>query len=54
MPVFAWCIFLIFLLGEGEVCEIGEVQEKGRIGYASHGQEKEKRERERKGVSVVC
>ena len=34
------------------VCEIGEVQEKGRIGYASHGQEKEKRERERKGVSV--
>ena len=29
------------------VCEIGEVQEKGRIGYASHGQEKEKRERER-------
>ena len=38
----------------------GEMQEKGRIGYASHGQEKEKRERERergrerKGVSVVC
>ena len=30
MPVFAWCIFLIFLLGEGMVCEIGEVREKGR------------------------
>ena len=52
MPVFAWCKFLIFLWGM--ICEIGEVQEKGRIGYASHGQEKEKRERERKGVSVVC
>ena len=37
------------------VREIGEVQEKGRIGYASHGQEKERREREReRGVSVVC
>ena len=54
MPLIAWCVFLIFLLGEGMVREIGEVQEKGRIGYASHGQEKEKRERERKGVSVVC
>ena len=31
------------------VREIGEVQEKGRIGYASHGQEKEKREREKGG-----
>ena len=54
MPLIAWCIFLNFLWERGMVREIGEVQEKGRIGYASHGQEKEKRERERKGVSVVC
>ena len=43
---------LDFPVGRGEVCEIGEVQEKGRIGYASHGQEKERRERERERGSA--